>query len=174
MSDLVDIIDENDVVIGQATREEAHSKRLLHRFIHVYVQGSDGRWLLQQRSRNKKNGPFKFDASVGGHVDAGESYLVAARREMTEEIGLPETTPLELIGKIEDRDGMENMLGQVFIAKSDGPFSNWQEEAERLEWFTTAELAHMIGRFPYLFTGGIISSFRVVESWQGTMQPQLR
>lgn len=157
--DMVDIVDERDRVLRTATREEAHREFLRHRFVHVMVVGPDGRFLLQRRSMRKAKGPGLFDASVGGHVDAGEGYLEAAVREAGEELGLPPDGIYEEVGEIEDvTPGVENMVGRLYLHRTAGPFTGWEAEADRLEWMTAEELAMMTQRFPYLFTGGMISS----------------
>jgi isopentenyldiphosphate isomerase len=35
--EIFDIVDYNDVVIGTATRDEAHEKKLIHRAVTVFV-----------------------------------------------------------------------------------------------------------------------------------------
>ncbi len=82
-TEIVDIVDERDNVIGSASVEEAHDQKLLHRVAGVFVFNTDG--LVYLQTGNKYN---KLDVSVGGHVQKGESYEKAARREMFEEIGL--------------------------------------------------------------------------------------
>ncbi len=87
--EIFDIVDENDNVIGRASRNEVHGNpSLIHRVAHVLVFNSSGELFLQERSRTKDVQPGKWDTSVGGHVDAGESYEDAAFREMREELGI--------------------------------------------------------------------------------------
>jgi 8-oxo-dGTP pyrophosphatase MutT (NUDIX family) len=152
MATLLDIVDEDDNVVGTATSEEAHARLLLHRFVQVMVVGSDGRVLLQQRSRSKARGALLLDASVGGHVDSGEGYLEAALREGREEIGLD--APLTFLGRLrDDAPPVENMLGMLYLARSDGPFVGWEAEAERLFWLRPEELLSATESMPFLFTG---------------------
>ena len=93
-SELIDIYDAQGRKIGLAERSKAHGDNtLLHRAAHVLVFSSDGRLLLQKRSLTKRIQPGKWDASVGGHLAAGEDYLTGAGRELAEELGLPENTP---------------------------------------------------------------------------------
>ena len=168
--DMVDIVDEEDRIIGAASRQEAHDRFLRHRFVQVMVQGPDGRFLLQRRSMRKLKGPGLFDASVGGHVDQGEDYFVAAIRESGEELGLPANGVYELLGKITDvSPGVENMVGRLYLHRTGGPFVGWEAEADLLEWMALAELAHMTARFPYLFTGGMLSSAALLA---GVMPPR--
>jgi len=81
--ELVDRVDINDNIIGQTTKEEAHENAYIHRVSAVFCFEPEGKLLVQHR---KKDG--LFDHSVGGHVGLGESYEVAAEREMKEELGI--------------------------------------------------------------------------------------
>jgi isopentenyldiphosphate isomerase len=67
----LDIVDEDDNIIGQDTRENVHRKGLLHREIHVIIYNDENEILLQKRSMNKDTYPSLLDISVGGHVDLG-------------------------------------------------------------------------------------------------------
>lgn len=84
-----DVVDAQDRVIGRETRAEVHRRRLLHRAVHIFVYRSTGEVFLQKRSATKDTAPLKWVTSCSGHVDAGEGYEEAARRELGEEIGIP-------------------------------------------------------------------------------------
>ena len=86
--EVFDVVDENDRVIGQATRAEVHAKKLFHRAVHILVFDTAGRVLLQKRSMAKDTCPGLFSTSCAGHVDAGERYENAAARELREELGI--------------------------------------------------------------------------------------
>ncbi len=122
--ELLDIVNEKDEIIGVASKEEIHEKILLHRFVHVFVETSEGKVVVQQRSRHKKKGPLKFDAAVGGHVKSGESYEAAAKREMIEELGV--ASGIKLIGNTFNNGTTEHITGKLFIARSDGPLRSMQ------------------------------------------------
>ena len=86
MDEIVDLVDENDRVIGRALRSECHGDPdLIHRVVHIMVFNNGGNLLLQRRGLNKRIQPGKWDTSVGGHLSQGEAYRVAAAREMEEE-----------------------------------------------------------------------------------------
>lgn len=84
----LDIVDEDDNVIGQDTRENIHKNGLLHREIHVIIYNDRGGILFQKRSETKETYPGLLDISVGGHVDLGESYEETAIKELEEESGI--------------------------------------------------------------------------------------
>lgn len=84
----LDIVDENDNIIGQDTRENIHQKGLLHRDVHVIIYNCKDGILFQRRSINVDTYPNLLDISVGGHVDLGETYDRSAIRELEEETGI--------------------------------------------------------------------------------------
>src|SRR5271163_326450 len=69
----------------RAPRREVHARKLLHRAIHVLIHDAQGCLFLQRRSMGKDTFPGCWDSSCSGHVDAGEDYFTAARRELVEE-----------------------------------------------------------------------------------------
>ena len=88
MSEILDVVNGNDEVIGQAERDEVHRTGLLCRLIYVCFYTPSGEIILQRRSITKKNDPGKLTTAVSGHVAAGQSYLEAAVRETLEETGV--------------------------------------------------------------------------------------
>ena len=83
-----DVVDQNDNVIGRATREEAHAKGLLHRAVHIMVFNARGELFIQKRVFTKDENPGLLDTSSAGHVSSGEDYVATAHRELEEELGI--------------------------------------------------------------------------------------
>ena len=73
-SELFDVVDSEDRVIGQATRREVHTKGLFHRSVHIWVFNSRGELFLQKRVMTKDENPGYWDSSAAGHLNAGEGY----------------------------------------------------------------------------------------------------
>jgi isopentenyldiphosphate isomerase len=96
-SELVDIVDENDLVAGTTTVGECLERGLLHRAVAVLVIRSSGKYLLQRRSMKDRWQPGLWTISSTGHVKKGEQYEVAAKRELEEELGL--TAQLDRVRK---------------------------------------------------------------------------
>lgn len=86
--ELLDFVDDEDRVIGQATRGEVYAKGLLHRSVHILVFNSAGDVFLQKRAMTKDEHPGYWDSSAAGHVNAGEDYPACAHRELQEELGI--------------------------------------------------------------------------------------
>lgn len=97
-ADLLPVVDENDVVVGSATRGEVHRRKLRHRAVHIVVLDAAGAVILQKRSAKKDSHPGWWDVSVGGHVDVGEEYHAAAVRELREELGI-ENAPIREVAR---------------------------------------------------------------------------
>ena len=138
--DIFDVVNEHDEIIDQQPRSLVHSQGLRHRAAHVLVFNKTGQVFLQLRSQSKDNHPGVWDNSCSGHVDAGESYAVAAERELMEEIGLLVEEPLEELFKLEARpeNGMEFVT--VFMTDSEGPFELNAEEIDDGRWATPTEI----------------------------------
>ena len=86
--ELLDIVDEQDRVIGQRLRGEVYARRLRHRSTAIQVRDPEGRIFVHRRTPTKLIFPSMYDVVVGGVVGAGESYDTAALREAEEELGV--------------------------------------------------------------------------------------
>ncbi|MFF1276860.1 NUDIX domain-containing protein [Streptomyces marokkonensis] len=86
--EIIDIVDGNDRVVGQAPRGEAYARGLRHRCAFVLVRDAGGRVFVHRRTPGKLVFPSLYDMFVGGVVAAGEGYDEAALREAEEELGV--------------------------------------------------------------------------------------
>lgn len=86
VDELLDLVNEQDDVIGQVRRSEAWARRLSVRGVNAFVRNSRGQLWLPRRTADKRNYPSCLDMSVGGHVESGEDYLTCFRRETQEEL----------------------------------------------------------------------------------------
>ncbi len=88
--ELVDLYDENRAPLGRtAERYGPKGPGEYRTVVHVCAFSRDGRFLIQRRTENKHIWPGRWDLSVGGGVDAGETSRQAAEREFREELGYP-------------------------------------------------------------------------------------
>ncbi len=132
--ELLDVVDENDQVIGVKTRGEIHARGLIHRAVHVLVFNSEGRLFLQKRSMSKDEQPGKWDTSAAGHVDSGEEYLACACREIGEELGISVDAPPELLFKLPASPLTGNEHCSVYRYLHDGPLELNRDEIDDGEW----------------------------------------
>lgn len=84
----LNIINEHDEIIGEATRETIHKQGLLHREVHVWFYTPKSEIIFQHRAKDKDTYPDLLDATVGGHVEIGDDYEQTALKEMEEETGV--------------------------------------------------------------------------------------
>ncbi|KAK4486284.1 hypothetical protein RD792_008954 [Penstemon davidsonii] len=70
-------------------RGDVHRDGDYHRAVHVWIYAeSTQQLLLQKRAECKDSWPGQWDISSAGHISAGDSSLVTARRELEEELGI--------------------------------------------------------------------------------------
>jgi isopentenyl-diphosphate delta-isomerase len=85
--EMVDIINQQNEVLYQTSKDEAHQKGLLHRCIIAEVIDSQGNWTLVKQASDRQDAG-QYVSPVGGHIKAGESETEALAREALEEMGL--------------------------------------------------------------------------------------
>lgn len=163
--ELFDVVDERNEVVGQETRAKVHAENLKHRAVHVLVVNGKSEVLLQQRSRLKDVQPGKWGTSVAGHLDTGESYEEAARRELGEELGIEdEELPLKLVGELlpSEENGWEFI--QLFVTVYSGAVRFPANEVAAVEWMGQEVLRNWLTRRPEDFTGGFRQGWVLLEA----------
>jgi isopentenyl-diphosphate delta-isomerase type 1 len=137
-----ELVDVQGAPIGCATRAACHhNPALLHRVVHVLVWDAAGRLYLQKRAQHKDMQPGKWDTSVGGHVQPGETAEQAARREMREELGLREQLPLVCVHEYLWRSPAESEYVTTYACVFAGVPQPAPDEIDEGRWWTAAELA---------------------------------
>lgn len=87
--EMIDVLDENGIKTGEIlSRNEVHKRGLWHRIIVVAIVNEKNEILIQQRSHNKDKNPDMWDISVTGHLSSGQDSLMAATREISEEVSV--------------------------------------------------------------------------------------
>lgn len=87
--EILDIVSPNDEVIEQEKRSIIHARGNSNfRVINGFICNSEKKLWIPRRHPGKKLFPLHLDASVGGHVSAGETYEEAFVRETHEELNL--------------------------------------------------------------------------------------
>ena len=141
----LDIVDEEDRVIGRAFRSECHGNpELRHRVAHILVFNTRGDVLLQLRGRHKRIQPGKWDSSVGGHLARGEGYLEGALRELEEELGIREGR-LERLHDYWWRTEVETERVRTYRLIHDGEVRFDPGEIEAVRFFSDDEVNEKLG-----------------------------
>ena len=126
-SETIDVVDDEDRVVGKATRREMRERNLLHRAVYIFVVNPLGEVFVHRRTATKDVYPGYWDVCVGGVVVAGETYDAAAEREIAEELGIV-GAPARLLGKLRFEDAGTRVHGAVYAAAHGGPFVLQAEE----------------------------------------------
>jgi len=140
-------VDEEDAVVGTATLRDCLEKGLLHRAVDVLVLRTNGKVLLQQRSKRDLWHPGLWTLSSTGHVKSGESYRDAAKRELDEELGL--SSSLRAIRKFLLPPFMSRGLTEwewvsLFVSKTDRTVTIDPIELESVEEVSLLRLRRML------------------------------
>lgn len=150
----LDIVDENDKVIGKDTRENIYTKGLEHnvRVVNIFVFNSEGKLLLPKKEKNAKFNPGRFDFSCGEHVVSGEDYYQAAKRGLKEELGIKDVELAEL-GKLTPKDGVSCFM-KVYELEYNKEISNYDKVGiDKLYWCDLAKVRQMISEDKNKFKG---------------------
>ena len=148
------VVDDQDRLIGDAPRAEVHGNNLPHRAVHILVFNNLGELFLQKRSRWKDRHPRLWDSSAAGHVDAGEEYDMAAKRELREELGV--AAELTRVAKLpaSERTGQEFIW--LYQARHDGPFELARSEIEAGDFFPIDVVSAWVKARPNDFAPGFV------------------
>ncbi|MBP5344358.1 MAG: NUDIX domain-containing protein [Alphaproteobacteria bacterium] len=117
----------------------------------IFLFNSKGNIILQRIALTKKTDAGKWSYSAGGHVDAGESYEVAALRELNEEMGIKATTATFVGKDYTFRDGKPRACHNVFKVISDDPITFDPSEVAEIHEFSIPELKQKIQDHPEQF-----------------------
>lgn len=134
----LNIVDAQDKIIGEETRENIHNQGLLHREIHVWFYTPTGEIIFQHREKDKDTYPDLLDATVGGHVEIGSDYKDTALRELEEETGIKaEKNNLAFIQMARSKtfdtatNKTNNVLRAIYAYRYDGKVEDLKIEKEK-------------------------------------------
>ena len=142
----VDIVNEENEVIAQASREQMRAQCLRHRATYIVVHDGMGKILVQRRTETKDFLPGMLDATAGGVVQADEQLLESARREAEEELGIA-GVPFAEHGQFYFEDKNCRVWGALFSCVSHGPFALQEDEVSEVCWLTPEEITARCDEF---------------------------
>ena len=137
----LDIVNEQDVVVDKKRRSEVYASDTSHfRVINAFIVNSEGKLWIPRRASDKRLFPACLDVSVGGHVESGETYDEAFKRESKEEVNIDIVdVAYTVLGVLTPHRDHVSAFMRVYEIKSDvEPDYNKKDFTESF-WLTPAE-----------------------------------
>jgi isopentenyl-diphosphate delta-isomerase len=147
-NDLVTLVNQQDQVIGEMDKVEAHrGDGKLHRAISVFLfreRNGKKELLIQQRSLKKIVGANQWANTCCGNVRPTENYADCAHRRLREELGisgvlLEETHKLQYQVRCND-EFSENEIDQVYVGPFNGASELNPDEVQAVAWVSWEQI----------------------------------
>lgn len=159
--EMVPVVEENGLVIGQATRQSVHDgSKLMHPVIHLHIINREGCLYIQKRSMKKDLLPGRWDTAVGGHVDYGETLEEALYREASEELGFRDFNPIFLKSYIWE-SAREKELVSVFATVGNFTLKPDNDEVTEGRYWNMSEIESNLARG--LFSPNFEQEFKSIK-----------
>lgn len=162
----LDIVNLNDEVVGDATREEIYGKNLkYYRIVKGIIRTNEGKILLPKRSKYKRVYPNCYDISLSGHVDKNETYEDALKRELSEELGINEAD-YKQIAYFTPQQLKSNYFIKLYMVKYNGNVRVDKNEVESANYVELEELKRMVDERPDEFKEDFLFLLKMVNLHQ--------
>lgn len=149
-SELLDLVDKNDEVVGKMDREYIYKRGpatlrniegLSFRLVDAFIKNSEGKLFVPRRHPDKRLFPQRLDVSVGGHVTSGDSYEETFKKEAQEELNIDIShLKYKILGKMSPfTDGVSAFTTVYEIESDETPNYNPEDFIEHF-WLTPEEL----------------------------------
>ena len=137
------LVNEQDQVLGQLEKIEAHELGLLHRAFSVLLFNDRGELLLQQRAAHKYHSPLLWTNTCCSHQRPNETTLMAAERRLKEEMGM--SAPMQTAFKFQykatlDQGLTEHELDHVLFGYTNQDPNINPEEVAAFRWVSMDQL----------------------------------
>lgn len=146
--EIFDVVDENDNVIGKATRAECHSNpNLIHHTVQfaIFSKGSN-KLLVERRSTRADAAPNQL-AFFGEHVKSGETYEAALRRGLKEEVGIDSYTAEFLKETHFIYDHQHEIVRFYLVTVPNQEIKTKKEVLSNRVWLTLDEICERVNDF---------------------------
>ena len=158
-----DLYDENRELTGETIyKGEPIPEGKYIIVVLVYIQNSEGKFLLQKRSK-LKDGKY---ATTGGHVKSGETSVEGILSEVREELGL-ELNPDDLVLYYGNHSAEQQVFWDDYYIKMDiddiSKLKLQEEEVESVKWATAEEIKQMMRDGEFLINH--YEEFEILLDW---------
>lgn len=157
MTEMLDVVDDEDMVIGTAPRKEVMDKALIHRASHVIVIDYFKRFLVQKRAGKKDMFPGFWDLGASETVVSSEAYEDAAVRGLKEELGIDVTkNELTFLFKERCRSNDYNANICVYRLMHNGRLEMNTDEIDELRHMSAEEVKELISESVFAPVGVLV------------------
>ncbi len=146
-TELVDVVGDAGETVAVVSRREMRARRLPHRSAYVLVFNARAELFVHLRASSKDVYPSHWDPAIGGVLAAGESFDEGARREASEELGVP--VEAERLFPFHYADAATVVHGMVYRARHEGPFRLQPEEIVRGAFMPLERVLALAAREPF-------------------------
>jgi 8-oxo-dGTP pyrophosphatase MutT (NUDIX family) len=167
MDELVDIINEDDQVIGRELKSKCHEEKILHRggAVLCFKDETLNEVLVTTRSANKSY-PDKL-CFPGGHIHSGESYEDGAVREFVEEVLKDQAVkfkPVTLF-KVIKKESLDPEIDMFFKTVYPGPFFIDEDEVAECYFEKIENLFEKSKKTPEVFVDSALLAINEYEKY---------
>lgn len=164
------LVDEKNNILGTMPKKEAHRRKTpLHRAFSAFIFNNKGELLLQKRSGHKKTWPEIWSNSCCGHPALGEKNAKAAKRRISEELGLKVKDIKEIAPyryKFSKNGIMENEICPilaVFLKKVPENIKFDKKEVERVRWVKWENFLREIKENPKKYSPWCVEQAKILR-----------
>jgi len=149
------LVDEQDHVVGEMDKMEAHEKGILHRAFSIFIFNSKGQMLIHQRANEKYHGGGLWTNACCSHPQLDEDIEESAKERLQFEMGLQ--CELKRVFSFIYHTPVENNLieheyDHVLVGYTDRePVPN-VNEVMNYKWIDRLDLLQQIAAEPDAFT----------------------
>ncbi len=161
---LVDIVNDNDEVIGQELKSKKIEQGFISRVVAIFLIRSNGKLLVCKRAEHKRNAASKYDLAAFWNVMQGESYPDAAQRELKEELNID--CPLIRLEKFYQEVHNDGMIYKIFcgifVGMTDDDIQLNEELVEARE-VSFEEIEKELAQHPEEFCSWFVNDYTQVK-----------
>lgn len=155
MSDLLILVDKDDIEVGSMEKMQAHQQGILHRAFSIFIFNGKGELLLQRRNIEKYHSAGLWSNTCCSHPRLGEQTLEAAHRRLMEEMGLQSKMEFEFsfIYNSQYENGLtEHEFDHVFFGYSDQLPEPNKDEVMDWKYMSIKELQMDLQKRDHIYT----------------------
>lgn len=144
----IQIVNEDNKPTETVTRGEMRRRNLIHRASYILVFNDRQELFIQKRTTTKDIYPGFWDVAAGGVVLAEEPYLLSAKRELEEELGISDAL-LEHHFDNYYSDNNNRVWGRIYTTVHNGPFTLQEEEIDHGLFMPLNDVLELSSREPF-------------------------